>query len=562
MVWYNKIVRGVIMLFNKLKKCLSMILIVLIIFSFSACGKNKYDDTSSLVIGSENKISVIGIEENDIEDPENLDIITEEGAKVTTKELVKKTGKANGIDVSKWQGKIDWQRVKNSGVDFAIIRVGYRGEDGKIYKDSYADYNIQQADKAGVLVGVYFFSTAVNREEAIEEAKWLVSEIEGYSISYPVVYNSEGFLNESSRMNGLSKTQRTDNAVEFLNYVESNGYEGMFYAAKTELENSKYWDTAKLENSFMIWVARYPSVPYPKTETPDYIGKYDMWQYTDKGAVDGIFGNTDMVVSYFTREKEKPKNSEIKYETAQVPKIEDEKYTVANDEVTAKIEVNLRKDATIKSDIVGKLKNGTFLKRISTGSNGWSKLEYNGQTVYAITSYLTTDKGYKPPESQPEKTDDGFNASSGQVTAKDTTYLRSEPSENCTLVETIKNGVFVERIAVSPKGLTRLLYNGQTVYAKTSLLTTDIKAESQTSQVTTDKFTSKSGRVTAKTETNLRTGTTTVGTEVVYTLKKGEFVEITGEYNGWARINYNGQTVYAISSYLMTEEEYNSQEQQ
>lgn len=547
------------MTWGKVKKALIVIFIITLILSISACGKNNDDGVSSAAVETENKTPA-ATEENDIADPENLDLITEEGAKVNAEEFVKKAGKANGIDVSKWQGKIDWQKVKNSGVDFAVIRVGYRGENGEIYKDSYADYNIQQADKAGILVGAYFFSTAVNKSEALEEARWLVSAVEGYPISYPVVYNSEGFLNVDSRMNSLSKTQRTDNALAFLDYVKSQGYEGMFYAAKAELENSLYWETSRLENSFMIWVARYPAVPYPKTEAPDYIGKYDMWQYTDKGVVNGINGNTDMVVSYFTREKKVPKNSSVKYETAEAPKTDDKIYITSDDEVTAKIEVNLRRDATTKSDVVGVLKNGEFLKRVATGSNGWSKLSYNGQTVYAITSYLTTDKGYAPPENESSKIDDGFTPVSGQVTAKDITNLRSEPSQNSTLVATIKNGEFVERIAESPKGWTRLLYNGQTVYAKTSLLTTEVKTESSPPQTETDNFRSMSGKVTAKSETNLRTGPTTVGTEVIYTLKKGEFVEITGEYNGWARINYNGQTVYAVWSYLITEEEYNAQQ--
>lgn len=547
------------MIWGKVKKALIVIFIITLILSISACGKNNDDGVSSAAVETENKTPA-ATEENDIADPENLDLITEEGAKVNAEEFVKKSGKANGIDVSKWQGKIDWPKVKNSGVDFAVIRVGYRGENGEIYKDSYADYNIQQADKAGILVGAYFFSTAVNKSEALEEARWLVSAVEGYPISYPVVYNSEGFLNVDSRMNSLSKTQRTDNALAFLDYVKSQGYEGMFYAAKAELENSLYWETSRLENSFMIWVARYPAVPYPKTEAPDYIGKYDMWQYTDKGVVNGINGNTDMVVSYFTREKKVPKNSSVKYETAEAPKTDDKIYITSDDEVTAKIEVNLRRDATTKSDVVGVLKNGEFLKRVATGSNGWSKLSYNGQTVYAITSYLTTDKGYAPPENESSKIDDGFTPVSGQVTAKDTTNLRSEPSQNSTLVATIKNGEFVERIAESPKGWTRLLYNGQTVYAKTSLLTTEVKTESSPPQTETDNFRSMSGKVTAKSETNLRTGPTTVGTEVIHTLKKGEFVEITGEYNGWARINYNGQTVYAVWSYLITEEEYNAQQ--
>ena len=103
-------------------------------------------------------------------DPENDELTDEIGADVDVSELVADKDKTNGIDVSKWQGKIDWQKVKESGIDFAFIRIGYRGENGTIYKDDNADYNIQQAQKAGVLVGVYFFSTAVSTAEAVEEA--------------------------------------------------------------------------------------------------------------------------------------------------------------------------------------------------------------------------------------------------------------------------------------------------------------------------------------------------------------------------------------------------------
>ena len=95
------------------------------------------------------------------------------GETVKIAEIEPKTGVNNGIDVSKWQGKIDWSKVKNAGIDFAVIRIGFRGENGKIYKDEYADYNIQQASKNEILVGVYFFSTAVNTNEAVEEAEWV-----------------------------------------------------------------------------------------------------------------------------------------------------------------------------------------------------------------------------------------------------------------------------------------------------------------------------------------------------------------------------------------------------
>ena len=132
-------------------------------FSVCACKKGTNEQTSSLAL-SENLTA------EDSQDPENTELVGESGAEVEIKEPIVKEGKANGIDVSKWQGKIDWKAVKSAGIDFAVIRIGFRGENGQIYKDSYADFNIQQAQKAGVLVGVYFFSTAANRNEAQEEA--------------------------------------------------------------------------------------------------------------------------------------------------------------------------------------------------------------------------------------------------------------------------------------------------------------------------------------------------------------------------------------------------------
>lgn len=537
------------------KRIFIFITTFLIMIMAAGCGKN---DTQSG--GGTSEYSQSG--QNDMTDPENNDYKTESGAEVNADELETKEGKANGIDVSKWQGLIDWKAVKSDGIDFAVIRIGFRGENGEIYKDDCADYNIQQAHKAGVLVGVYFFSTAMTTAEAKEEAEWTVSAIEGYPISYPVVYDCEGFLNSESRVYGISNKQRTDNAVAFLEYVESKGYEGMFYAAKSELENSLYWDTERIEQDYMVWVARYPERPYPNTVTPDYSGKYGMWQYTDKGAVKGIKGNADMNVSYFTREEAEPKNSAARPDDAEAPDADAALYTAASDEVTAKIETNLRDAATTKSNIVAVLKNGEFVKRIGIGSNGWSKLSYNGKTVYAITSYLTTDKNYKPPVTVPS---DGFTASSGQVTAKIETNLRAQPNTDSEIVATIKNGEFVTRTGINPNGWTRVSYNGRTAYAKTSLLTTEVNSSSSSSEEPsrieeTDDFTAASGEMTAKDTTNLRTAPTTDGSQIVYTLKRGEFVTRTGtSVKGWTRLTYNGQTVYAVSSFLLTKEEYEEQ---
>ena len=540
--------------FNIIKK--SLCIVAALVFAVSAAGCKHKDAASEA-----SSASVTYESGGDMLDPENIDFATESGAEVNAEKLEIKKGVANGVDVSKWQGKIDWARVKRSGIDFAIIRIGFRGENGIIYKDDCADYNIQQADKAGLLVGVYFFSTAKTAAEAEEEAKWTANAIAGYPISYPVVYDCEGFLSENSRMYGLSKEQRSDNALAFLNYIKSAGYEGMFYAAKSELEGSLYWDTARLENAFEIWVARYPATPYPTTPTPDYGGKYAMWQYTNKGTVSGITGNADISVSYFTREKSEAKSPKSRPSDASAPSADDNIYTAVSDEVTAKIETNLRDGATTKSNIVGTLKNGEFLKRTATGSNGWSRLIYNGKTVYAITSYLTTDRNYKTEIIS--SVSDGFEPASGEVTAKEETNLRAEPNTNSTIVATIKNGEFVTRVGVSPSGWTRLIYNGQTVYAKSSLLTTEIISRPSVSSEenpVSDGFSAASGRVTAKSETNLRTAPNVDNSEVVYTLKRGEFVELTGKSTkGWSKLNYNGQTVYAVSSYLLTEDEYNTQ---
>lgn len=539
------------------KKIICGLLLLSLLLSFSACKKSG-EAFSSVADAPEESTPF----EDGGYDPENTEIFGESGAEVKLEGLEAKQGAANGIDASKWQGKINWSAVKSAGIDFAIIRIGFRGENGRIYKDDYADYNLQQAEKAGVLTGVYFFSTATSTDEALEEAKWTVNAVEGYSISYPVVYDCEGFLNSESRMHGITNAQRTDNALAFLRCVSESGYEGMLYSAKSELENSKHWDTARIEGEFKIWLARYTAVPYPQTAHPDYSGSYDMWQYTDKGTVSGIAGNVDLSVSYFTRQKAEPKNKKLRPRDSSAPEVKDTLYTDVGDTVTPKIEVNLRESATARAGIVATVKNGTLLTRTGVGANGWSRISYNGKTVFAITSYLTEDTAYKPPESTvSQAVDDGFTPADGQVTAKEETNLRLEPSAAAPLAGTIKNGEFVTRTGVNPNGWTRISYNGQTVYAKTSLLTTEVITPKEPEP--DDGFEPASGRYTAKSETNLRTlPTTKEASSVVYTLKRGEFVERTG-YNPatrWASFSYNGQTVYAIASYLLSEEEYNAQQ--
>ncbi len=514
---------------------------------FSACRSDKGGGKGKKTPESSSSVTEAS-EPSDVDDPEAGETADENGAPVTAEAIAAPGERAVGIDVSKWQGRIDWGKVKNAGMTFAFIRIGYRGENGVIYRDETADYNLQQAEKAGVLTGVYFFSTAVNAQEAEEEAKWTVNAVAGYPVSYPVVYDCEGFRNQGSRMNGLTAERRTANAERFLKTVADAGYDAMLYGAKNELQNDYYWNIGKLEKNYKIWLAYYPAVTYPQAAAPEYSGRYDAWQFTNRGKVPGVEGEVDLAVCYFKKNKQAAKDAAKRPPDASAPPAAEERsYTAVNETVTAKDKTNLRASASTKGDIVAVLQNGQTAKRVGINADtGWSKLEYNGRTVYAVSSYLTTDLSYKPPSAT-----DGFTAVDEQVTAKSETNLRDAPStDGSRVVHTLKNGETAHRTGINmTTGWSRLEYNGQTVYAVSSYLTTDL---SYKPSVADDGFTAVDEQVTAKEETNLRTKPTTEGSEVVYMLKKGEYVRRTGinGATGWSRLEYNGQTVYAITSYL------------
>lgn len=195
--------------------------------------------------------------------------------------------KSMGIDVSHHQGKINWAQVKASGVEFAIIRAGYRGQtSGGIYEDAYFKTNMNGAISNGIKVGVYFYSTAINETEALEEAAWVVKKIAPYSITYPVVYDFEDF--NAKRCVNVGGAEATKNANTFLNYVKSKGYEPMMYANKNDI--TKRMSRSSFNCKF--WLAHY-------TSQTDYTGNVNMWQYTSKGTVPGISGWVDMNIAYF-----------------------------------------------------------------------------------------------------------------------------------------------------------------------------------------------------------------------------------------------------------------------
>ena len=197
-------------------------------------------------------------------------------------------GQYVGIDVSSWQGNINWPQVAASGVQFAMIRVGFRGyaEEGNIKEDAYFRQNVKGAVSNGIKVGIYFYSTARTEDEALQEAAWVVDKIKAYSITYPVAYDFEEF--GMHRTANISGQQATNNAIAFLNYIGSQGFGTMMYANKSDITNR--FQKSRLPYKF--WLAHY-------TSSTDYTGSYQMWQRTSKGSVPGISGYVDMNIAYF-----------------------------------------------------------------------------------------------------------------------------------------------------------------------------------------------------------------------------------------------------------------------
>lgn len=386
-----------------------------------------------------------------------------------------------GIDVSKYQGTIDWEQTAQAGIDFVMVRLGYRtAVSGEITADTNAKYNLQEAQKHGIKLGAYFFSTAVTREEAIEEAHWVADFIAQYKISYPVAYNCEGFTDPENRQYSLTKTQRTDLALTFLETIAQRGYTPMFYASKNELQADAQWETSRIAPLYKIWVAQYPALPYPQTSHSSYEGVHDMWQYTTNGTVPGISQGVDVNVAYFGYDGTGTAQNDAPAETVGADPEALMRFTECNETVTAKIETNLRSIPSQGSDstVLYTLKNGETATRIGISDSGWSKVVFQGNTYYAVSSYLTTDLNYQVPIEPPQGGQEiktPFTPVNDQVTAKEVVNLRSLPSvtdENSVIVAQLENGVFVTRTGINTDvGWSRVEYNGQTLYCISSYLT-------------------------------------------------------------------------------------------
>ncbi len=238
---------------------------------------------------------IIVASKNEKEDPQKVAANKGVGKEVSAQEAISRyeTNETSmGIDVSTWNGNIDWKKVREAGIKFAMIRIGFRGyQSGQIMMDNTFYQNIKGALANNINVGVYFFTAATNEREAQEEAAWVLEVIKNYDISYPIAYDIEIFGNrEDTRMRGLSDHQITNNTLAFCNYIRNKGYTPMIYSYLNAFNN-------KLEvgrfGSNRVWLAHY-------TDKTNYKGNYHMWQYTSSGSVPGITGRVDMNVSYFS----------------------------------------------------------------------------------------------------------------------------------------------------------------------------------------------------------------------------------------------------------------------
>ncbi len=185
-----------------------------------------------------------------------------------------------GIDVARHQGEIDWDKVKAEGAEFAFIRIGYRGygSAGTINLDQRFVENIEGAQRAGLDVGVYFFSQAINEDEALEEAEFVIENLEGYELQLPVVYDPESILDDEARTDNVSGEQFTRNTIAFCNSIKEKGYEPMVYS--NMLWEAFEFDMGKLSD-LPFWYADYeekPQTPYD----------FQFWQYSNEGRIDGI----------------------------------------------------------------------------------------------------------------------------------------------------------------------------------------------------------------------------------------------------------------------------------
>lgn len=194
-----------------------------------------------------------------------------------------------GIDISEYSGEVDFEKVKEDGISFVMIRLGGRGygDSGILYSDDKALEYIQNAKSAGLKVGGYFFSQSVNEEEAIEEADYATAILNGETLDYPIAFDWEEIEDDTARTDNLIDTVLTACAKAFCNRINEKGYKPMIYAKENVYNRYNHVELSEYD----VWYAEY-------TDTPSITEGYTIWQYSEKGTVNGVEGTIDLNICY------------------------------------------------------------------------------------------------------------------------------------------------------------------------------------------------------------------------------------------------------------------------
>ena len=402
-----------------------------------------------------------------------------------------------GIDVSKWNGDIDWKSVKDAGADYVIIRAGFGSStvDEKFYQ------NIKGARDAGLKIGIYWFSYATSVEKAKAEAQKCIEVISEFkeNITYPVFFDYEYASRDYAEKQGVTVTKElaTEMANTFINTIKSAGYPTGLYTNKDF--GNKYF-SEDIINSNNLWVAQYAN-------KNTYGRAYDMWQYTEKGKIAGVSGDVDLNYTCLIPEGVNINNDDITDGNENNDNVNDdttsgnENNDNANDDTTGGNENN----DNVNDDTTGENENNDNV-------NDDTNTENNPSTV--IEKGVTTEN----------------------------LNLRVEASTSSKIITTIPKGKTIEIVEKLNSGWYKVNYNGKTGYVSSSYVSINGSTENKPSIVT------EKGVTTAN--LNLRVEAST-SSKIITTIPKGKTIEIVEKLNsGWYKVNYNGKTGYVSSKYV------------
>ena len=432
-----------------------------------------------------------------------------------------------GIDVSKWNGSINWQSVKNSGVDYVIIRAGY----GNSTVDSQFKNYIEGAINAGLKVGVYWFSYATSAAQAKLEAQMCLNTISPYkkSINYPVFFDFEYESVSYARKNGvtITKSLGTQIANSFLNTVKSQGYISDIYTNK---DFSSHYFSDDLLNSNNLWVAQYSS-------NNTFGRPFSMWQYSEKGSVPGIKGAVDLNYTCL-----KTWNATTSSDSNNTPSTD--KPSTTSDKGTTTDNLNFRKSASTSSSILATIPKNTSVEILDKSISGWYKVKYKNQTGYISSKYVTLNNNNSNNNSNSNSNSNSNNSTpttSDKGTTTDNLNFRKSASTSSSILATIPKNTSIEILDKSISGWYKVKYKNQTGYISSKYVT--LNNNNSTSS------TNKNQGVTT-TNLNFRKSAST-SSLVLYTIPKNTTLEILDKLSsGWYKVKYKGLTGYVSGSYV------------